>query len=111
MIQAPAITKRGEFYYLFPSWNEGDAHRLVMGRASRARGPYLDRDGLDLLEGGGSLLLQGSDTFSGPGASDVLFAGDGAYHFYHATDVQEDDRTLRISTLSWARDWPSSAGP
>jgi arabinan endo-1,5-alpha-L-arabinosidase len=111
MLQAPAITKRDQFYYLFPSWNEGDAHRLVMGRASRARGPYLDRDGLDLLEGGGSLLLEGNDSFRGPGGSDVLFVGDSAYHFYHATDVAADDRTLRISTLSWGSDWPISAGP
>jgi arabinan endo-1,5-alpha-L-arabinosidase len=112
MIQAPAISRRGDYYYLFASWNEGDDHRLMMGRASRVRGPYLDRDGLDLLEGGGSLLLESDEAFRGPGSNDVLFVGEQAYHFYDAYDVADDNRrVLRIATLSWERDWPLSAGP
>jgi arabinan endo-1,5-alpha-L-arabinosidase len=118
VIQASAITRRGGFYYIFSSFDlccrGADSTRSIrVGRASSLLGPYVDRDGTALLEGGGSVLLEGGSRWKGPGSNDVLYAGDRTYSFYFAYDAESSGRvSLRLSTLTWEDDdWPRSAGP
>jgi arabinan endo-1,5-alpha-L-arabinosidase len=112
-VQAPALSHQNGFYYLYVAFGEGDGHTLNIGRASSIRGPYFDRDGLDLWAGGGSLLLGDTARFHGPGSNDVLTLGEQSFNLYHAYDTAADNRaTLRISTLVWdSQGWPISAGP
>jgi arabinan endo-1,5-alpha-L-arabinosidase len=63
-IEAPFIYKRNGYYYLFVSWDyccrgAKSNYRVVVGRSKKIDGPYLDRDGKDMLMGGGTLFLQG----------------------------------------------------
>jgi arabinan endo-1,5-alpha-L-arabinosidase len=118
MIQAAAIASHDGFYYLFSAFDlcckgVDSTHHVMMGRSSWVRGPYFDRDGAALLEGGGALLLESDERWRGPAGSDVLLVGDRWYHVYHAFDAERDGQsTLRISTLTWDDDgWPVSAGP
>jgi len=118
VIQASAITRHGDFYYVFAAFDlccRGvDSTRSIrFGRSKALLGPYLDRDGKPLLEGGGSILLEGSSRWKGPGSNDVLQEGDQSYSFYFAYDAQNGgDVSLRLSTLIWDQDgWPRSAGP
>jgi arabinan endo-1,5-alpha-L-arabinosidase len=112
-IQAPALSHQNGFYYLYVAFGEYDGHTLNVGRANSIRGPYLDRDGVDLWAGGGSLLLGDAERFHGPGSNDVLTVGEQSFNVYHAFDTAADNRAvLRISTLGWdAQGWPLSAGP
>lgn len=118
VIQASAITRHAGFYYVFAAFDlccRGvDSNRSIrFGRSSTLLGPYLDRDGTPLLEGGGSVLLQSSTRWKGPGSNDVLQVGDQNYSFYFAYDADNGGKTsLRLSTLTWDADgWPRSAGP
>jgi arabinan endo-1,5-alpha-L-arabinosidase len=118
IIQASAITYHAGFYYLFAAFDlccRGvDSTRSIrVGRSSALRGPYLDRDGTPLLEGGGSVLLTSGTRWKGPGSNDVLHRGDQSYSFYFAYDADDGGRaSLRLSTLTWDTDgWPLSAGP
>ena len=118
IIQASVITKYGEFYYIFSSFDiccKGvDSTRSIrVGRSSTVLGPYFDREGTPLLEGGGSVLLRGATRWKGPGSNDVLYVDDQTYSFYFAYDADNGGRTsLRLSTLVWDNDgWPRSAGP
>jgi arabinan endo-1,5-alpha-L-arabinosidase len=118
VIQASAITRRGDFYYLFSSFDlccrGADSTRsLRVGRSTSPRGPYLDREGFPLLEGGGTVLLEGDARWRGPGSNDVLHRGDRSYGFYFAYDAENDGRAyLRLSTLTFDEEgWPRSAGP
>ncbi|HBY62348.1 MAG TPA: arabinan endo-1,5-alpha-L-arabinosidase, partial [Solibacterales bacterium] len=63
-IEAPFILKRGGYYYLFASFDfccrgVKSTYNTVVGRAERITGPYLDRSGKPMLEGGGTLLIEG----------------------------------------------------
>lgn len=63
-IEAPFIIRHGKYYYLFVSWDyccrgAKSNYRVAYGRSKRIEGPYVDRSGRKLLEGGGELLLQG----------------------------------------------------
>jgi arabinan endo-1,5-alpha-L-arabinosidase len=113
MIQAPALSYHGGYYYLFAALGEGEGHTLIVGRGSSIRGPYVDRSGEDLWDGGGTLLLADSERFVGPGSNDVLTVNDQFFNFYHAYDREDGDQPqLRVSTLVWdAEGWPLSAGP
>lgn len=118
MIQAAALTRHGGFYYLFASFDDccpgaSSTHHIMVGRATDVRGPYHDRAGIALLKGGGTLVLESSERWRGPGGNDVLTVGEQSYNLYRAYDLENDARaTLRISTLEWDElGWPASAGP
>ncbi len=116
-IQASALFRHGGYYYLFTSFDGccrgvDSTHKITMGRAEKVAGPYVDRDGVPLLEGGGSVLLESDERFRGPGSNSFLVDGGRAHLVYHAYDAENDGlATLRISTLVFDDGWPLSAGP
>lgn len=63
-IEAPFIFKKNGWYYLFVSWDyccrgAKSNYRVAVGRSKHVAGPYLDREGKDMLMGGGTLFLEG----------------------------------------------------
>lgn len=117
-IEAAFIIDHGGWYWLIASFDrccqgaKSDYH-LVIGRSRAITGPYVDRAGTQMRDGGGTVLLQadaaGKDRFRGPGHAGFLHDRDGRdYLIYHAYD--RDRRgvpTLRLARMRWARDgWP-----
>ena len=70
-VEGPSIVRRGGFYYLFVSFDfccrgiDSD-YRVMVGRSRSITGPYVDRDGVPMTEGGGTELLRGYNEFAGP---------------------------------------------
>ncbi len=63
-IEAPFIFKKNGYYYLFVSWDyccrgAKSNYRVAVGRSKNIAGPYLDREGKDMVMGGGTLFLEG----------------------------------------------------
>lgn len=63
-IEAPFIFRHDGWYYLLVSWDyccrgEKSNYRVVVGRSRHVSGPYLDREGRDMAQGGGTLVAQG----------------------------------------------------
>lgn len=50
----------------------GEEYSIHMGRSESPRGPFLDRNGVDLAEGGGSLVYGSHGDTYGPGGQAVL---------------------------------------
>ena len=50
----------------------GDEYTIHVGRSKSPRGPFVDRDGVDLAEGGGSVVYGSHDNVYGPGGGGVL---------------------------------------
>jgi arabinan endo-1,5-alpha-L-arabinosidase len=108
-IEAPTIQRHGDWVYLFASYDlcckgVDSTYNVRVGRARSVTGPYLDRDGKDLLDAGGTQLLAGGTRWKGPGHQDVV--GDWLVH--HAYDTERGGKPqLRIKRLSWSDDgWP-----
>lgn len=103
-IEAPAILKRGEWYYLFTSFDRccrgtGSTYRIMVGRATEIIGPYLDRNGTPLLGDGGTEVLIGEGDRRGPGGQETFMVGDEywlAWHYY-------DRKMYGLSKLQIAR--------
>lgn len=117
-IQQPFLLQRGGYYYLFSSFDGccmgvNSTHKIMVGRSTELLGPYVDRDGTALLEGGGTLVLESDERFHGPGSNAILFHGNKSYNVYHAYDVNQTGTSLlRIAELVWDdAGWPISAGP
>lgn len=122
-IEAPVLFYRCGYYYLFVSWGlccpgEGRSvddlsYRVVVGRSEHVLGPYVDRAGVPLIEGGGTLVVEGDRrTFAAAGHSDVLIDGERTYHVYHAYRQTDGGAELRVAELPFdAEGWPVGGTP
>jgi arabinan endo-1,5-alpha-L-arabinosidase len=112
-----ALHRHGEYYYQFVNWGwccrgVKSTYNMRVGRAKEITGPYLDRDGKDLLKGGGTLLLETDGRFIGPGHAGILRDGERDLLSYHFYDRDANGRAaLAIRTLEWDADgWPRVTG-
>lgn len=113
-IEAPFIVRHDGKWYLFASFDQccqgaASTYNVRVGRSDKLTGPYLDRDGVPLLVGGGTLILSAYDRWKGPGHNGMLIE-DGVYWMvYHAYDARQIGvPKLRIESIAWGEDgWPS----
>lgn len=116
-IEAPFVIRRGDFYYLFASFDfccrgTASTYYTVVGRSKNSTGPYRDREGKKMMDGGGLRVLHAdldpSKRFVGPGHVAILREPKQDYIVYHAYDTQARGApTLRIQPLGWTDDgWP-----
>jgi arabinan endo-1,5-alpha-L-arabinosidase len=113
-VEAPFIIFKGDFYYLFVSFDfccrgVESTYHVRVGRSKTVTGPYVDRDGLDLLDGGGTQVTFPTRRWRGPGHNAILQDGDAAYMIHHAYDADNVGiETLRIAPLIWDdAGWPA----
>ena len=110
-IEAPYITRHGDYYYLFVSFDAccrgGDStYKVAVGRSTSVKGPYLDKEGRDMFGGGGSVVLDAHGAITGPGGQSVF----GDYLAFHYYDGSNQDipyfPTLGIQKIDWVDGWP-----
>lgn len=111
-LEAPFIYHKDGWYYLFMSWDlccrgENSTYKIMVGRSQKITGPYKDKNGQDLKNGGGSLVLKGNENWHGTGHNSVYDFEGKDYLFFHAYDAKDDGKPkLRIKEISWKDGWP-----
>jgi arabinan endo-1,5-alpha-L-arabinosidase len=110
-IEAPFIVRNGEYYYLFASFDlccrgAESTYNIRVGRSRAITGPYVDKRGRPMLQGGGTLLVKGTASWRGPGHEAVLRDTTGDYLVFHAYSGVTGSPTLQISTMVWKNGWP-----
>lgn len=113
-IEAPFVLRHGDSYYLFVAWDlccrgTRSTYRTMVGRSAKVTGPYLDRAGKPMMEGGGSPLLSAHGRWLGPGGASLLREPGRELIVFHAYDAKTGKPSLQISTLGWKDGWPSAA--
>lgn len=109
-IEAPDVIYRQGYYYLFVSLGVccdgvNSTYRIAYGRSEKITGPYLDKNGVDMMSGGGSILDSGNDVWHGPGGQDILNTNVIIRHAY--PDSGNPWAAVLISTLNWdSAGWP-----
>jgi arabinan endo-1,5-alpha-L-arabinosidase len=109
-IEAPAIVHRNGYYYLFVSFGTccqgvNSTYNIRYGRSTSITGPYTDKAGTNMMNGGGSLLDSGNDRWRGPGGQDIAGTNVIVRHAYDAQD--NGNAKLLISNLNWDdQGWP-----
>lgn len=119
-IEASCLYRRGCYYYLFVNWGSccsgvNSTYNIRVGRSTSVTGPYLDRNGVDMANNGGTLFLRASGKFAGPGHVGILSEGGQQWFTYHYYDGNAwapqynayGDAKFDFVPLSWtADDWP-----
>lgn len=112
-IEAPFIFKKNGFYYLFVSFDfccrgEESTYKMMVGRSGTVEGPYIDKEGLRMDMGGGTLVLKGNKDWYGVGHN-AAYSFDGKdYLVFHGYDAHDKGKPkLIIKEMKWDNDyWP-----
>jgi arabinan endo-1,5-alpha-L-arabinosidase len=113
-MEATAMMYRDGWYYLLGTHGTccdgvNSTYNLRVGRSRKVTGPYVDNMGIELLKGGGKLVVGASGRFVGPGHFGLLDLGDGVQKFscHYEADLDRSGRSvLDIRPLLWKDGWP-----
>lgn len=112
-IEASFIYPHGGYYYVFASFDTccsgtSSTYHIVVGRSASITGPYTDRGGLSMTQGGGTILLSTHANVVGPGGQVVMHDTDGDLLVYHYYDGNHNGTaTLGLNLLGWdSAGWP-----
>jgi arabinan endo-1,5-alpha-L-arabinosidase len=113
-VEAPFLVRHAGYYYLFVSWDlccrgTASTYRIIVGRAKDITGPFLDRSGKSLAQGGGTEILHRNAEWIGAGGQSVLLGAPNDVIAFHAYDVTTGKPALQISTIDWTGGWPHIA--
>ena len=117
-IEAPHIYYHDGYYYLLLDWGMccrgvRSTYEMRMGRSKEITGPYLDKEGKDMLDNGGTPLLATDGAFIGPGHPGIYKDGDKyimGMHFYNG--ARNGASQYAIRPLKWDSDgWPVIVTP
>jgi arabinan endo-1,5-alpha-L-arabinosidase len=84
-------------------------YNIRMGRARKVTGPFLDHEGIDMIQGGGKLFIGSGGRVIGAGHFGLLDLGDGVQKFSMHWEADLDRggaSVLDIRPLLWRDGWP-----
>lgn len=112
-IEAACLYQHDNYYYLFVNWGQccrgiRSTYNIRIGRSPSPAGPYLSRDGKDMLQGGGTLLSESDGRYIGPGHAGIFTeAGTNWFSFHYYDGERDGAKTLGLRQLDWDSDgWP-----
>jgi arabinan endo-1,5-alpha-L-arabinosidase len=112
-IEAPSILEHEGKYYLFVSFDlccrgVASTYNIRVGRADAVTGPYADKDGALMMQGGGTLVLEAGGDFRGPGGQEAFATSDGDILVFHYYSIRSGGAPkLQIAPIRWTEDgWP-----
>jgi arabinan endo-1,5-alpha-L-arabinosidase len=113
--EAPILISENGWYYLLATHGSccqgaNSNYNIRVGRSRSVTGPYLDHDGIDMMQGGGKLFLGSESRVIGPGHFGRTILGDGvevfSYHYEEDLDRPGNFGNLAIRPLLWRDGWP-----
>lgn len=113
-VEAVSLYKREGYYYLFVNFDNccrgvNSSYSIRVGRSRKITGPYVDKDGVELLKDGGSIVIPTKNgPLIGPGHAGILIDRGKSWF---TSDFEGDTRmggraTLAIMPLTWKDGWP-----
>jgi arabinan endo-1,5-alpha-L-arabinosidase len=115
-IEGPSLVHHGNYYYLFVSmdfccdnFNTPVAYKQAVGRSTSPHGPFVDESGTPMMNGGGTVLIQGDAAWSAPGGGTAYInsqTGDSLIIFHAHNRSRNETPYQWVKTLNWVNDWP-----
>lgn len=112
--EASALMFRDGWYYLLGTHGTccdgvNSTYNIRVGRSTKVTGPYVDNMGIDMLRGGGKLVVAANGHYVGAGHFGWINLGDGVEKFscHYEADLERGGRSiLDIRALLWKDGWP-----
>jgi arabinan endo-1,5-alpha-L-arabinosidase len=114
-IEAAYVYRHPEngYYYLFVNWGQccsglDSTYQIMVGRSKSPTGPFLDKSGKDMVDEGGSLVIETKGRYIGPGHASIYRHTDGrfAFSFHYYDGENEGKARIAVRNLSWVDGWP-----
>ncbi|MCD8318514.1 MAG: family 43 glycosylhydrolase, partial [Paraprevotella sp.] len=112
-VEAPFVFRHCRYYYLFVSYDYccrglKSNYKVVVGRSKEVCGPYVDKEGRALDQGGGSVVVDGNDEFVAIGHSAAYHFGKKDYFIAHGYSREQGGASkLFMREMTWDKeDWP-----
>jgi arabinan endo-1,5-alpha-L-arabinosidase len=114
--EAADLMYRDGWYYLLATHGSccrgaDSGYQIRVGRSRKVTGPYVDHDGVDMIRGGGKLLIGSGGRVVGAGHFGLLDLGDGVQKFslHWEADLDRGGASvLDIRPLLWRDGWPAA---
>jgi arabinan endo-1,5-alpha-L-arabinosidase len=113
-IEGPFIFKKDGYYFLFVSFGKccqgaNSTYHVMVGRSKDVSGPYADRDGRDMAQGGGSLVIEGDKDWKALGHNSAYTFDGKDYLVMHAYETADRyKQKLKVLEMKWDKDgWPT----
>lgn len=117
-IEAPYVYWDGKkYYYLFVNWDKccsgiRSTYNICVGRSESPYGPFIDKEGRDMAEGGGTMFRETDGRFIGPGHANIFDYKDAkgkirhifTYHYYDGED--NGHFKMQARELKFENGWP-----
>lgn len=115
-LEGITIHKRGNLFFLFGTKVTGSSSTIVVGKSSDLLGPYLDKNGKDLMEvTAGTIFVEEGPVFRSPGHTTRIFTDkdNSDWILFHAVDKRDpvfsnnvEKKPLILVKINWNNDWP-----
>ncbi|OSD02511.1 glycoside hydrolase family 43 protein [Trametes coccinea BRFM310] len=125
-VEGSFVWKHDDFYYLFTSSGQccsfdpnnlpppGNEYKVFVGRSSSAHGPFLDQNGVDMVDNGGTLVIASHGDVFAPGGEGVFTDSKSGkdifvYHYLHSQGsiaYLEANASLGLNAIDWSSGWP-----
>lgn len=114
-IEGPFLVHHSNFYYLFVSIDfccnadlNTDNYKEAVGRSTSPHGPFYAEDGTPMMQGGLTVILQGSGQWLAPGGASVYTDPEqGDLLIFHALKPSENGASYQwVKSMQWSNDWP-----
>jgi arabinan endo-1,5-alpha-L-arabinosidase len=117
--EATTMMYRDGWYYLLGTHGTccdgaNSTYNIRVGRSRKVTGPFLDNMGMEMLRGGGKLVVAANGRLIGPGHFGLIDLGEDVQKFscHYEADLDRSGRSiLDIRALLWKDGWPVAGGP
>ena len=111
--EGSCLYQHGGYYYLFVNFGGccagvNSTYNIRVGRSTTVTGPYFDRNGVNMVNGGGTLVLESTARYIGPGHPAIMNDNGTNWFTYHYYDGKNNGAaTVGMNRIYWSADgWP-----
>jgi arabinan endo-1,5-alpha-L-arabinosidase len=117
-IEGSTMIEHQSDYYLFTSWDAccqgvSSTYNVRVGRSASVTGPFLDESGVNLMDSGGTEILQAYGIYIGPGGGSAIHDGRRDFYCHHYYNANENGNPyLHNREIVWDNQgWPHMTQP
>jgi arabinan endo-1,5-alpha-L-arabinosidase len=113
-LEATTMISHDGYYYLLGTRGSccrgaDSGYNIRVGRSKNVTGPFVDNMGIDMIKGGGKLVIGSGGRLIGPGHFGLINVADGVqkFSFHWEADMDRGNASvLDIRPLLWKDGWP-----
>jgi arabinan endo-1,5-alpha-L-arabinosidase len=112
--EGSCLYQHGGYYYLFVNFGGccagvDSTYNIRVGRSPTPSGPYYDKSGTNMVNGGGTMVLESTARYIGPGHAAIMNDNGTNWFTFHYYDGNNNgNATVGMMKLNWTADgWPA----